>query len=165
MAYFDFHQQLIISQLNNLYYYIDKVHLEHPDAFEDEEAYKNRWKWALISWAACPDSHFVYDRLKEEGKLDLEVNGEVKKTLWGLSRKKLSNDTKTKNWVQIYKKLPEGKQKNDYKSLLDTELSKIYKSMILRYILALKAHNEGIKIEMQDEDGIKIQQLTIVASE
>lgn len=164
MAYFNLQQQLIVAQLNNLYHFIDERHLSHPDGYATEEDYKNRWKWALESWLGCPDAHLVFDRLKEEGKLNLDVKEEIKKKLWSLARKKLKLDIKTKNWVRIYNKLPEGAQKNDYKALLDSELNKIYKSMILRYILALTAHNEGIKIEMQDEHGIKIQQLTIVAT-
>ncbi len=138
--------QILVGQLNNLYYYLDQEH-------EDNS-------WIETSLYACPDTHLVYDHLKENNEIDMNVKPEIKDQLWRLAKLKFNNENKT--WINKYNKMTDPAERKTNKQMLDKQLAKVYKSFLLRYILGINLYEKKHRIYAEYSDGSPIQQLTIV---
>lgn len=142
---FNVYAQILISQLNNLYWYFDQGN-EQDD-------------WYLKTHLCCARTDLLYDYLKDEGKMNMDVSKEIKDQLWRLSLIKLKSDKKT--IIKYYENLVPGEEKDRQKASLSKDRANIYKSMLLRYILGEKLTKDNQRLNLEYEDGTVIKQLTI----
>lgn len=133
---FEIISQICIAQQDNLYaVFADK---EAIAEFEQMNESSFDLEWYNKHSYSCPDTSMLYDFLKNEGKVDLDLPEEDKKIMWKLAVEKYNREHK--DWI-----------KTQSKEWNKEQLNRVYKSFIIRKVFGDKYYKEGLKMDICNE--------------